>query len=118
MNWLTAGAIVILVLFIANGIAYRIRFGTFLRQEERAEFSTKSRLTKAGVAVYTVLTAALVVGFGAREATPESALGAMLQSWFTFGAYIVWCLFGATMLGVALTLCGYPSYQKSNTEHR
>ena len=66
MNWLTAGAIVILVLFIANGVAYRIRFGTFLRQEERAGLSTRTRLTKAGVAVYTVLTAALVFGFGAR----------------------------------------------------
>jgi|SRR5688500_2529748 len=118
MNWLTASAIVIVLLFVANGIAYRLRFGTFLRQEERGEFSPRSRLTKAGVAVYTVFTAALVLGFGAREATPESPLGAMLQSWFTFAAYIVWCLFGATILGVALTLCGYPSYQKSNTEDR
>jgi len=111
MNWLTAGAIVILVLFGANAVTYRIRHGTFLKQEARSEFGAKSRLAKAGITVYTALTIALLVGFGVREATPESAFGATLQDWFTFGAYVVWCFFGATMLGVALTLCGYPSYE-------
>ena len=110
MTWFTGGAVVIVLLFIANGIAYRIRYRTFLRPDARFGLGRSTRVTKSGLAVYAILTAALTVGFGAPVVAPESSLGSLLADWPNFAAYIVWCLFGATALGVALTLCGYPSY--------
>ena len=104
---------VIALLLLANAVLYRLRFRTLLRPEARP--GLRGRITKAGIVVYAIFIAALLVGSGVRELAPETDFGVLLHSWFGIAAYLIWCIFGATVLGTLLTLCGFPSHERNQT---
>lgn len=114
MTWFTGGAIVIASILMANAVLLVFRFRSKSGSRVRSEIRS-GRITKAGIAVYLIFTIALLVGTIARQMVPESSLGALLQTWYGVAAYAVWCIFGATVLGMLLAHSGFALHRTEQT---
>ena len=100
---LAIGALVLAAAFVANAIAYRLRFGTFLRTEKRREFVAKN-LSKAELAMCMVFVLALLAGFVVPTVAPTSPFAQWLQEPYSQLVYAVWCLLAFMVAGAALAI--------------
>ena len=101
--WLAIGALVLAAAFVANAIAYRIRFGTFLRVEKRREFVSKG-LSKAELAMSMVFVLALLAGITVPTFAPTSPFAHWLQEPYSQLVYAVWCFLAFMVAGAALAV--------------
>jgi len=103
--WLSVAALVLVALFAVNAIAYRVRFGTFLRAEKRP--TLKGRLSKTEVALYMLMVLGLLIGFAAPTLVPTSSFGRWLLEPYSQIVYFVWCLLAVAVLNVVFAICAH-----------
>ena len=99
--WLVVAAAVVLCLLVANGLFYRRRFGTLLRQEARAQFKS-GRLSGRQLFVQVVFVSALLVGFGAPYVAPSSLFALWLLQPYSRVVFFAWCFLAAVCLNTLL----------------
>jgi hypothetical protein len=85
-----------------NAVAYRIRFGTFLRKQAR--IGLKSDVPKSQVALYVFMALALFPGVAAPKVAPDSALARWLAEPYAQLAYYTWCFLATWLAGVVVAL--------------
>jgi protein-S-isoprenylcysteine O-methyltransferase Ste14 len=100
--WSLLSALVVLVLFAANAVVYRQRFGTFLRKSARPHRS--AALPRAEVALYLALALALLVGVATPEVFPDSSLAQWLGEPYAKVVYYLWCFVGTVIVGVVISV--------------
>ena len=113
--WLAVSAAAFVILFLANAVAYRIRFGTFLRASARASAKTR-RLSSAQIVVGVLPAAAMLVGIAAPVMAPESSLAQWLNQPYALVAYFVWCLLLGGIAGAAQALYVWFSEVRSHEQ--
>ena len=101
--WLAIGALVLAAVFVANAIAYRIRFGTFLRAEKRREAIAKA-LSRAELAMSMLFVLALIAGFVAPTLAPTGSFAQWLQEPYSQLVYVVWCFLAFMAAGAVLAI--------------
>src|SRR5258705_2936168 len=95
--WTAIGALVILVLFVANAIAYRKRRGSFF-PHGGAPQSLKHSLSGTDTAIYFVMVVALLAGVAPPTVAPDTDFAVWISRPFYLVVYVVWVLFLATLL--------------------
>ena len=100
-RWLLVAVCVVVVLFILNAIAYRVRRGTFLPRRA-ASPASKRALPRSEVFLYFGFALALVIGVSAPILAPGSAFAAWLAEPLANVAYFTWCFLATVIVGVAI----------------
>jgi hypothetical protein len=100
-RWLLIAAGLLLVVFVLNAIAYRIRFGTFLRRS-RASSELRRALPRSEVVLYAVFVLGLLAGVAAPVLTPASAFAVWLSEPYAKVAYFAWCFLATGVAGVLM----------------
>ena len=101
--WLSIGALVIVALFCINAIAYRIRYGTFLRRSagEGEGAPLKGKLARSDVVSGMFICLALLIGVVVPVVASDSAMAVWLREPYAWLVYVVWCWLVATIIGVS-----------------
>jgi hypothetical protein len=98
--WSLLFALVVVVLFAANAVVYRQRFGTFLRKP--ASSGRSATLSRAEIALCLAFTLSLLVGVATPELFPDSALAQWLNEPYGKVAYYLWCFIGTVVVGTVI----------------
>jgi hypothetical protein len=99
--WLAIGALVPIALVVVNAIAYRRRFGTFHRSEQRPH--AKRTLSKVETALAIIPALALLVCVAAPAFAPASPFTLWLLEPYSRAVFVVWCFVATIVLGIAPT---------------
>jgi len=105
--WLTASALLFVVLFMVNAVIYRRRFGAFLPKQMKNLFVLRKQLSHTELALAIFLVVSLLIGTSARDLVSDTSFGRWLAEPYALVVYSVWCVLVSTILSIVIELCRY-----------
>jgi len=101
--YLLLAALLVLALFVANAIFYRLRFGTFLRREKRP--GQRQPLSRTELWLSSLMVLCFLAGVALPTLAPSSSLALWLSQPYSHLAYYAWCFLAPILVSVAIPAC-------------
>jgi hypothetical protein len=117
-RWLLIGALVVVVLFAANAIFYRVRFGTFAPRRSGREPFLRQNIPRSELAVLGAGVALMFIGLIARDLAPTSAFGVWIRGPYSLLACGLWLVLGPTLVLVAGKVAALLRRTRGNSSNR
>lgn len=103
--WLSIGALIPVALLVINAVAYRRRFGTFLRAERRPY--VKQNLSKIQVVLSLLPVLALLVCVAAPVLAPSNPFTHWLLEPYSRAVFVIWSFLISMIVSVILVICAH-----------